>query len=132
MVTNSRGNNEPWALGGVDNSQNFIRCFIISNNNYLQEGINSILQDSAHSYIPLAPIGAWPLTNVSYGGTATGTLKRAGWSYRDDIYNTHGCGNGMYVEGTYSFKLSDSMNQNPNFLLSVVDIDLSRPRLPRG
>ncbi len=132
MVTNSRGVNEPWALGGMDNSQNFIRCFIISNSNYLQEGVNSLLQDVAHSYIPLAPMGAWPLTNVSYGGTSTGTLKSAGWSYCSDIYDTYGCANGLYIEGTYSFKLNERANSNPNFLLSIVDVDVSKPRLPRG
>lgn len=130
MVTNSRGVNQPWALGGMDNSQSFLRCFIISNNNYLQEGVNSILQDAAHSYIPFVPYSAAPLTNVAL--TQTGTLKTPGWSYCSNIKDQYGCANGLYVEGTYSFKLSERSNQNVNFMLSIVDVDLSKPRFPRA
>jgi hypothetical protein len=130
MVTNARGMNEPWALGGMDKSINIIRCFAITSNNYLQEGVNSIIQDAAHSYIPLAPISAAPLTNVSM--TATGTLKTPGWSYCNDIKNTYGCANGLYIDGTYSFKIGERSNMNPDFLISIMDVDLSKPRMPRG
>ncbi len=129
MVTNARGVNEPWALGGIDNSLNFIRCFVISNDNYLQEGINSLIQDAAHSYIPIVPMGAMPLTNVNVTTMATGTLKSSPWSYCEDIEAVYPCGQGAYIEGTYTFKLQEKMNTNPNFMLSIMDIDLSRPRL---
>lgn len=130
MVTNSRGQNEPWALGGMDNTQNFFRCFIISDNNYIQEGVNSLLQDAAHSYIPLAPYSAAPLTNVST--TSTGDLKSPPWSYCTGIKDVYGCAQGLYIEGAYSFKISERPNQNLDFMLSVVDVDTSRPRMPRG
>lgn len=129
MVTNSRGHNDPWALGGMENTKNFLRCFIISSNSYIQEGVNSLLQDAAHSYIPLAPYAAAPLTNVST--ISTGDLKSPPWSYQTSIRDTYGCANGFYVMGAYSFKISERPNQNLDFFLSVVDMDLERPRFVR-
>lgn len=130
MVTNSRGMNEPWALGGMDESQSFLRCFIISNNNYLQEGVNSLLQDAAHTYVPLAPYSSAPLTNVSL--ISTGDLKTPGWSYCADIKDRYGCAQGLYVDGTYAFKTNEQANRNPTFMISIVDVDLVKPRFPRG
>lgn len=130
MVTNTRSDNQPWALGGMDNTTSVIRCFTISNNNYLQEGVNSILRDQGHSYIPLAPISAAPFTNVNM--TSTGTLKTPGWSYCNDIKGVFGCANGLYIENSYPFKLNEKSNSNPTFQLSVIDMDVVKPRMPRG
>lgn len=129
MVTNARGVNEPWALGGMENTTNIVRCFIISNDNYLQEGANSLLQDAAHSYISLAPITAAPLTNVNM--VATGTLKTPGWSYQNNIANVYPCGQGLYLKNVYALKLSETQNNNATFMLSIVDIDLEKPRFVR-
>lgn len=123
MVTNADGTNVPWALGGMDNSQNTFRCFAISNTSYLQEGINSLCQDSAHKTIPFATYADTPLT-------ASGDLKTPGWSYCRDIYQAIGCTGGMYIDKVYEYKLGDRVNDNPTFLLSISDFELSKPRLP--
>lgn len=125
MVTNVKGTNEEWALGGMDDSKNTLRCFVISNDSYIQEGVNSLLQDTAHSYIPYAPYSSTPIT-------ASGDLKSPPWSYCTGIYDYYTCRNGLYVEGVYDYKVGDITNQNSTFLLSVVDLDLSKPRFPRG
>jgi len=125
MVTNAKGFNDQWALGGMDNSQNIIRCFTISNTNYIQEGVNSILQDSAHSYIPLASYSSTPIT-------ASGDLKNSNWSYCSDIYDVYGCKNGLYIENVEAFKINDNANKNSTFFISVMDVDVSKPRFPRG
>lgn len=125
LVTNAKGTNEEWALGGMDDSKNTIRCFVITQDNYLQEGVNSLLQDAAHSYIPFAPYSSTPIT-------ASGDLKSPPWSYCTGIYDYYGCRQGLYIENVYDYKLSDKMNGNNTFLLSVVDLDLSKPRFPRG
>lgn len=125
MVTNSRGVNEPWALGGMDNSQSTLKCFTISNSNYLQEGIQSLLQDSAHSYISLATYADYPIT-------ASGDLKTPGWSYCTNIEAVFGCAQGLYVKGAYEYKVSDRANETPTFLLSISDIEVEKPRMPRG
>ncbi len=121
MITNARGENKPWALGGIDDSRNTVRAFMISDSNYLQEGVTSLLQDAAHSTIPFAPFSAAPIT-------ASGDLKVPGWSYCENIYNQIGCQNGLYVEDVYQFRLNERANKNTTFFLAAVDIDLSKPR----
>lgn len=125
MVTNTKGENVPFALGGMDNSKNTLRCFTISNSSYLQEGINGLCQDAAHSYIPLATYADVPITS-------SGDLKTPGWSYCTDIKGTFGCGNGLYIGASYPYKLGDHTNNNPTFLLSINDIEVEKPRMPRG
>jgi len=124
MVTNARGFNQEWALGGMDDSKNIIRCFAITRDNYLQDGVNSIMQDSAHSYIPYAPYSATPITS-------SGDLKSPPWSYCTGVADVYGCNNGLYIENVYDFKISDKVNRNVTFFLSVMDFDLSKPRFPR-
>lgn len=125
MITNARGHNDPFALGGMDNSKNSVRAFVIADSNYLQEGVNSLLQDSAHLTIPFVPMSAAPIT-------ASGDLKAPPWSYCSGIFDTFGCANGLYIEGVYNYKISDKANKATTFFLSAVDIDLSKPRFPRA
>jgi hypothetical protein len=123
MITNARGENKPFALGGMDDSKNTVRAFIITDSNYLQEGINSILQDAAHTTIPFAPYSAAPWT-------ASGDLKSPPWSYCSGIYDTYGCENGLYVQNVYAYKINERSNKNTTFFLSAIEIDLSKPRFP--
>jgi hypothetical protein len=125
MVTNARGQNDPFALGGMDNSKNSIRVFMITDSNYLQDGANSLLQDAAHQTIPFAPYSATPIT-------ASGDLKDPSWSYCSGIRDTYGCLNGLYVDGVYGYKISEKANKATSFFLSAVDLDLSKPRFPRA
>ncbi len=122
MLTNARGENDPWALGGIDDSKNTVRAFIISDSNYLQDGVNSLLQDAAHQTIPFVPYSVAPWT-------ASGDLKAPPWSYCSGIFNTFGCAGGLYVQNVYAYKISDKVNRNSTFFVSAVEIDLSKPRI---
>jgi len=125
MLTNTRGENKPWALGGTDDSKNTVGAFIITNSNYLQDGVNSLLQDTAHSMIPYVPASAAPIT-------ASGDLKSAPWSYCTDISDTYTCLNGLYVQNVYMHKVSDKVNRSTTFFLAACDLDLSKPRMPNS
>lgn len=124
MVTNARTTNEQWALGGMDDSKSIVRCFTITRTNYVQDGVNSLIQDMAHSYIPFAPYSATPIT-------ASGDLKSPPWSYCTGIKDYYGCKNGLYIEDVYTYKINDASNKNVTFFLSAMDVDLSKPRFPR-
>lgn len=124
LITNARGENVPFALGGMEDSQNTVRAFIISDSNFLQEGVNSLIQDSAHSTIPFAPYSAAPIT-------ASGDLKSPPWSYCSGIYGTYGCLNGLYVQDVYAYKINERANRNTTFFISTVEMDLSKPRFVR-
>lgn len=121
MLTNARGQNQPWALGGIDDSKNTVRALIISDSNYLQEGVNSLIQDAAHTTIPFVPYSTAPWT-------VSGDLKSPPWSYCTGILGTYGCSNGLYIENIYVYKISDKVNKNSTFFISACEIDLSRPR----
>lgn len=125
MLTNTRGENKPWALGGTDDSKNTVGAFIITNSNYLQDGVNSLLQDTAHSTIPYVPASAAPIT-------ASGDLKSSPWSYCTDILGQYGCNNGMYVQNVYMHRVSDKVNRSTTFFLAACDLDLSKPRMPNS
>ncbi len=122
MLTNARGQNDPWALGGIDDSKNTVRAFIITDSNYLQDGVNSLLQDAAHQTIPFVPYSVAPWT-------ASGDLKSPPWSYCTGVYNVFGCAGGLYVENIYAYKISERANRNSTFFVSAVEIDLSKPRI---
>ncbi len=123
MLTNTRGQNKPWALGGTDDSKNTIGAFIVTNSNYLQDGVNSLIQDMAHSMIPYVPATVAPIT-------ASGDLKAASWSYCGDIRDPYTCNNGVFVENVYMHKVSDRRNKSTTFFLAACDIDFSKPRMP--
>lgn len=125
MITNSQGHNEPWALGGMDNTKQTMRAFVICDNNYLQEGILSLIQDTAHTYIPLAPYSAAPIT-------ASGDLKSPPWSYCTGIKDFYTCASGLYIDNVYPYKLSERTNRNPTFFISAVEMDISKPRFTHG
>ena len=124
MLTNSQGNNAPFALGGTDSTKSTIRALILTNSNYLQEGIQSLCRDAAHSIIPVGSYADAPLT-------ASGDLKGGSpWSYCSGVRDRYGCGNGAYVDNVYEIKVNEGANQNTMFYLGVLEIDVSRIRNP--
>lgn len=117
MLTNDRQHNDPWALGGTDITRNTVTAMVISNDNWLQESICSVLADMAHSYIPYctyadAPIGA------------SGDLKSAPWSYCTGIRDRFGC-NQLYIESVYATKVNERANRNSTFFVALVEFDTS-------
>ena len=125
MLTNAKGHNDPWALGGQDVTKQTLRAFMITNSNYLQEGVQSLLQDMAHTYIPLAPYTSAPITS-------SGDLKTIPWSYCTGIQGVYGCGSGLYIENVYPYKISEAKNKNVTFFLGAVEIDIEKPRFTHG
>jgi hypothetical protein len=122
MLTNSLGNNVPFALGGTDNTKSTINAFIITNDNWLQEGVGSLCRDAAHEIIPFGSYADAPLT-------ASGDLKGQSYNYCTGIYQKYGCSNGLYIENVYEVKIADKVNQNNTFFTEVVQFDLSKIRL---
>jgi hypothetical protein len=101
-----------------------MRLFIVTDNNYLQEAVQSVLMDTAQKYIPMCNYGDAPLNSM-------GDLKNgADYNYCTGIYNKYGCLNGAYIENVYTIKINELANKNNNYLISAVEIDLSVVRVP--
>lgn len=121
MITNARENNVPWALGGEQRSDNRIQAFIISNSNYLQEGINSICTDSSYKTIPFVGSDMTPIA-------ASGDLKAGTYNYCTGIFEAIGCENGIWIQSVYVNKISERINKNTTFYVSTADFDLQKAR----
>lgn len=122
ILTNSSTYNQGFALGGLKQTDNTIRCFIITDNNYVQEGVNSLLADRAQKYIALASYTDAPITT-------SGDLKGIDYNYITGIRDKYGCGNGLYIEGVFAFKMSSKANKNTSYSLSIVEIDVNKVRM---
>jgi hypothetical protein len=122
ILTNSSTSNKGFALGGLKQTDTTIRCFIISDNNYMQEGIGSLLTDVSQKYIPLCSYSDAPI------GTS-GDLKGLDYNYITGIRDKYGCGNAIYIENSYAFKMNSKANKNTSFALSMVELDLNKVRM---
>ena len=120
--TNARTENLPWGLGGSKDAKATIRAFAVTDSNYLQEGLNSLLADSVNKYIPMATYADAPI------GTS-GDLKGGFYNYCTGVYDRYGCGQGSYVEKVVSYKMNEMANRNTNYNLSIMEFDLSKIRL---
>jgi hypothetical protein len=126
------GRNEPFSFGGMDLSQTYVGVFLFCDSQYQLDAIKSILQDSAHTYVPLLTIDKFPY-NI-YGG-----LKETGsnFNYDTTVNNVVSAGSGVYIKDvqvtTFDREFVRDFSQlNPDVYWAVVDFKLDRPRSPRA
>lgn len=126
ILTNANSQNDPFALGGLDQTRNTMRAYIITNvrGGWIQEGAESWLRDLARTYFALAPYSAAPIT-------ASGDLKTGGFNYITDICNVYGLTPGVWIEEIHAFKLSQKASDSNSLMASVVEIDTNYVRTPR-
>lgn len=122
ILTNSLTENKPFALGGQKTAENSIRAFAITNTNYMQEGLNSLLADSVNRYVPMGTYADAPI------GTS-GDLKGGTYNYCTGIADKYGCQNAAYIENVVAYKISDRTNKNTTYNLSIMEFDLSTVRM---
>ncbi len=125
IVTESAVNNTPFALGGQETTNNTFRLFIVSNNNWSQTAINSLLADAAHHYLPLVDYTFPPI--ALYGDIKSGWQGYNGYyyNYKQTVPNPS-----IYINNVYALKLTNQTNQNKTFSLSSVEFDVSNIRAP--
>lgn len=126
FVTNAQSQNEVFALGGLDNTINTLRAYIVSNSkdNYAQEGVAGMFRDLEERYFSLVPIGAAPFTS-------SGDLKGGQFCY-STLCDTYGVTNGPYIQATHFIKVSQRSNQATSFAVTIAEVDTSSLRMPRG
>jgi len=126
ILTNANDRNDPFAFGGLDQTRNTIRTYIISNNGFNQEGAQSWIRDLARTYFALAPFGAAPLIVPS------GDIKGSDFNYQTGICQTYGLTPGVYIEAIHGFKLSQRASDTVTFQASVMEVDTNTLRQPRA
>lgn len=128
ILTNAREHNDPWALGGLDNTQNTIRGYIISPSNspYLQEGVNSLCRDMALQWMSLVGVGNMPYLS---NGDLKPQYATGGFCY-SNLCQQFGPA-GVYIESSYEVRVNQRINNATSFNISVAEWDLSTIREPR-
>lgn len=120
VVTNSYGKNEPFALGGMQESNRTLRLFVINDNNFKCEALNSLITDAKDMYFSMIPDTEVPLT--FYGDLKT---PASGYNYCN-LKDKYPCGQGVYIEEVYSYKLNEKSNRNRTFTISLFEMDVKR------
>lgn len=121
ILTNALEYNTPWALGGEQKTENTIRAFVLTDSNYIQEGVNSICTDASYKTIPFCSYSDAPITS-------SGDIKGGIYNYCTGIFDRIGCQNGVWIDKVYARKVNEDGNRNTTFYLSLVEFELSKPR----
>lgn len=121
ILTNAYAKNLPFAFGGQDSSNKTIRGFVISDNNYAQEAVTSLMTDSARSYFPLMSSEMSPINGY-------GDIKNGYYNYVDLINSQTP---NVLIEDVISLKLGEKTNKNKNFTIAILEFDTTTVRYPR-
>ena len=127
IFTNAQSENKPWALGGIDESYNSIRAYILSTNNYLQEGVNSYFNDLSRRFFSFASYGDSPLNSL---GDLKAAATGGSWCYANNILGQYGYSGGTYINNVANYKMSEKNNKQMAYYLSVNDFLVSQVRTP--
>ena len=121
ILTNAYNRNEAYAFGGQDISKKTIRAFVVSDNNYAQEAISSLMIDSARSYFPLISSANTPINGQ-------GDIKGGIYNYVNLAASQTP---NVFIEDVVSLKMGENSNKNKNFTIVILEFDLSTIRYPR-
>lgn len=121
ILTDAYNQNKPFAFGGQDSSEKTIRAFVISDNNYAQEAVSSLMVDSARSYFPLISSTLSPINGF-------GDIKGGYYNYVDMVANSLPT---VLVDEVHMLKMNEKTNKNINFTIAILEFDTITVRYPR-
>ena len=117
--------NDPFALGGMDNSVANYRAVIMGSDLYSVDGVGSILSDTAHSSFMLLPTP--PLNR--YGDIYSGNS----YNYTGQVYNNYINANLVYISEVdyYRFDAKVESSLGKDVYCGFVEFKLEIPRFTR-
>lgn len=121
VLTLTNNYNDPFAFGGEDTTRSSMRAFVITNNKFNKEAIESLSRDSARSVFPIVPTSAMPINEY-------GDIKNNVYSYSDltQAYNN----TKAHIKSVETIKVGEKVNKNGNYSLSLIDFELEIIRVP--
>lgn len=129
FVKNDGSKNIPFALGGTDTTEFYVRSVIISDSQFSLDAVCSILRDKVRTFVPIIEGNEMPFN--SYGDVTNG-----GYNYAD---LTNGRTSAAFISDVGNSRLSYRsvvINQikelNPGIFCSVMDFELQIVRQPRA
>ena len=114
--------NNAYAFGGLVDSKSTISLVVLAESNFQLNAVLSLFRDTRYQYFPLISIDQDPLDQW-------GDLK-SGYNYQQYITDYGTPGNLVYIEDTYTAKLSDAAKMNQQVFAGLVDLECCYIRLP--
>jgi hypothetical protein len=129
FLSYEHGKNTPFAFGGEDITESFIRCVVFAENSFQLDGVFSILKDLNNTQIANVGYNEYPLNE--FGG-----LKFGNYDYKDlsDRYaHSYNAQSVFHVDRVVASKLNDRVakKSHPGLYIGFVDFDLHTFRFPR-
>jgi hypothetical protein len=125
FITNENSSNDPYAIGGLDNTKNRISTMIVATSMYDAEACSSLFRDCARRSFKQIPYEAFP-----YG--RWGTLKSHPYTYTGLASESgYGC---VSVDGVNVYRFSDVVKSKLPRDLQVrfAEFDVSSARMSRS
>jgi len=120
--------NQPFALGGMQDTRSNIRAVVIANDNFSLDATLSLFRDSTESCIPIIEFEDFPYGEYFH-------IKNPPYNYETLYDSKIGNGNHMFVEKVNSSKLLDTAssatNIAKNMRIGFIDFYISTPRFPK-
>ncbi len=113
---------EPYALGGLNDTTTVISLTCFMESDYQLRGILSLFRDATYQYMPLVPLASQPLDgwNDTKGGT--------GYNYQSVLTQYGSPGQLIYIKSVRTSKVSDRAQLNPGLFAGIIDMELSYVR----
>jgi hypothetical protein len=120
FLTNSYTKNDPFALGGIYNTQKTISLVVMAENSNQLEGMVSLLTDAKDTCFPALETNVWPLN-------AMGGLK-SGYNY-ETVKSQYGQpGNLFTITEVEAGKVSDYTKIDQSIFLALIDLTVEKVR----
>lgn len=122
------GKNNEFALGGEESSENKIILVNICESQYQLDGLRSIIQDTARSYIPIYNIGEFPF-NIY------GSLKQT-FNYTGNIQNKINNNMATFLKDVEVIRFNSDINSeisklSPDIYTNIIILNTQTIRFPR-
>ncbi len=117
--------NEPFALGGQDNTKTQYRAIVLTDNDYDLDGVGSIFMDASEKSFML--LNTPPLNR--YGDIYSGNS----YNYLNDVAANYNNTNLVYINDVdfYRFDSTTETSLGSQFHVGFIEFSLELPRFPR-
>lgn len=129
FVKNEGSENIPFAFGGTDTTEFYVRAVIISDSQFSLDAASSILRDKVRTFIPIIEPNEMPFNNY-------GDVNNNYYNYQELTQNKT---NSIFISKVSNSRVSYRsviMNElkdlNPGIFPSIIDFDLQIVRNPRS
>lgn len=126
FVRSNSMENIPFEFGGTELSKDYIRVIVMSDTQFSNDAVNSIIRDTKNGYVPILEENEFPFNYM-------GNLK-SGYNYTGIAANKTAQGSAAFVENIYIARFDSQQyaqeirELSPEVYTSIIDVHLSHPR----